>query len=196
MTLTRAQNEVALQHILKVMYHEPDSVLHKALAHASISKILYLVSMSDDDIKALEYPVTDEATGDITLHELANVWKAHILIIQEYVLYRQDLEDPIDNKWTDITADQLNAYRVFSSFRVYIKTQMPNSLKPNYPPCTDSTAVSNSKKGIKRDPTVFRVFKQQSDWDDWSNHIIITARGQAVEDVLDSSYKPVDSDEK
>ena len=137
MSFTRAQNEAALKHILKEMDHEDDSDLHKVLSHGKISKIIDLIAMSDDDIKDLKYPVTDLKSSNITLNELDNVWKAHIRIIQGYVLYRQDINDPIENKWTEITVDQLNAYRVSSYYQCYIKTQMLNSLKPNYPPNTD-----------------------------------------------------------
>ena len=64
------------------------------------------------------------------LYPVPNFYKAHVKICQGYVAYRNDLKDPINNKWLDITEEQLNAYKVSNYHQVYIKSGIPKEMKP------------------------------------------------------------------
>ena len=194
MSFTRQDARNALEHILSIFDHDDDE-LTNALEIVKCTTIFDLVSMPPDVIDGLHYSANTK-DGKVLNVQVPQCFKAHIKIVQGYVAYRNDLEDPINNNWTAITEDQINAYRVSNYHQVYIKSGIPKAMKPNYPPPTDDPALLNFKRGIKRDPSIFKPFKRQIDWDDWYNHMMVNARGQAVEEVLDPSYKPIGDDSK
>jgi hypothetical protein len=52
-------------------------------------------------------------------------------------------------------------------------------------------AVSDFKRGIKRDIGLFPALKQDKQWDVWQRATIAQARAQDLSEVLDTSYLPV-----
>ena len=114
---------------MTLLDHDDDE-LTNALAYARCKYISDFVAMPHDILDALVYPSKDEATGKTILYPVPNFYKAHVKIFQGYVAYRKDLKDPINNKWLDITEEQLNAYKVSNYHQVYIKSGIPKEMKP------------------------------------------------------------------
>ena len=136
MTLTRPQHKHALKHILEQMDNDNDNPLHKALAHEHIKGIYDIIPMQEDDIQALKYPVTDQS-GQMTLEDLHRVYKNKIRIIKGYFEHRRNINDPVGDNWTDITADQLRTYSFYQYYSYYFTTPVTPSMQPNYPPNTN-----------------------------------------------------------
>ena len=65
----------------------------------------------------------------------------------------------------------------------------PNATKHKYTP------DENWERGIKQDPNFFPTIKMDIDWKDFSDKMLLEAKAQLVDDVLDPSYKPVTTDE-
>ena len=51
------------------------------------------------------------------------------------------------------------------------------------------------KRGIKRDPSLFEVYKEEKQWDRWNRSVTAQARAQDASEVLNTSYVPLMADE-
>lgn len=56
--------------------------------------------------------------------------------------------------------------------------------------------VCEFKKGIKRDPTLFPILTHDTAWHSFNQDLIIEAKAQAVEEILQPNYVPKDLDDK
>ncbi len=68
---------------------------------------------------------------------------------------------------------------------------------PTLPVTSNKTKhlLSDFKKGIKRDASLFNVLKDPKQWDSWHQSTLAQARAQDVSDVLNSSFKPTTEDQ-
>ena len=130
MSFTRQDGCNALDHILSLFDHDDDELIN-ALEIVKCTSIFDLVSMPPDVIDDLHYSANSK-DGKVHNIQVPQCFKAHIKIIQGYVAYRNDLKDPINNNWTAITEDQINAYRVSNYHQVYIKSSNETKLSTTY----------------------------------------------------------------
>ena len=128
-------------------------------------------------------------TSSATRLPLEECFLVQIKILQGYVSHCIDINQPITD-YSLITKQQIDQYRVSNEYKVYIKTGIPPQQKPNFPVDSEDPDLTAFKRGIKRDSTHFNAFKRDSDWDEWEAHIKITATGQGVDEILDSTYTP------
>ena len=56
--------------------------------------------------------------------------------------------------------------------------------------------IKEFKKGIKRDPSVFIIFKDDRKWDQWNRSTTAHCCAQLLSEVLDSKYKPKNKEEE
>ena len=77
-----------------------------------------------------------------------------------------------------------------SSIGKAVTAATPTAPKHKYTP------AENWEKGIKRDPTLFPTIKRDADWKDFSDKMLLEAKAQLVDDILDSTYKAGTKDEK
>ena len=90
--------------------------------------------MPPNDIESLVYTNNgsdiDNAQPDsISKIPLHGVYKTHIEILQGYITYRLDIDDPIKDNWTNITTQQINIYVCSNHWRVYRSTKIPKVIK-------------------------------------------------------------------
>jgi hypothetical protein len=85
----------------------------------------------------------------------------------------------------------------FDEFRINPAFIAKNVDTPTASTPTVKPSSSNSfspadifRRGIKRDPTLFSVLKDEKFNDSWHRSFVNQARAQDVSEVLDSSYKP------
>ena len=117
-------------------------------------------------------------------------------MIRTYNNYRTDREDPINYDWSNVTPDDFNEFRI-RGYQIYKRSSTPERMKDPKTPSTSkpSNSVSYSKaeifkKGIKRDPYLFRDFKDNKQFKSWHRHLLTTAGTQDVKEVLDPQYTP------
>ena len=70
---------------------------------------------------------------------------------------------------------------------------MKNPRTPSASKRSNSVSYSKAeifKKGIKRDPSLFRAFKDKKQFKSWHSHLLTTAGTQDVKEVLDPQYTP------
>jgi hypothetical protein len=58
---------------------------------------------------------------------------------------------------------------------------------PAIPSVLPKDPISDFKKGIKRDPRLFMVYKDEKQWDNWQCSTLALVHAQGVEEVLDPS---------
>ena len=84
------------------------------------------------------------------------------------------------------------------------RPQKPSRLHPPDPVPSAVISSQNSnrptkaeqfKKGMKRDPTHFKVFKDKKQFKSWQRHLFSTAASQDVKEVLDPHYTPSNPDD-
>ena len=133
MVKSRQDNIDALQHILTIFDHDADNPLCIALNEAGIKSISDFISMPPNDIESLTYTHNcsdiDNAQPDsFSTISLQVVYKMHIKILQGYITYRLDIDDPIADDWTNITTQQINTYVCSNHWRVYRSTKIPKAI--------------------------------------------------------------------
>ena len=128
---------------------------------------------------------------------LPNNFKSQLKIIKGYIVWRGDIEQPLDGEdYSTITTTDMNAYRLSNVYTAYLAHGALSTDNPKVSSkiTTEDPLLSAFKRGIKRDPTQFNTFRRDSDWDEWHSHVTITAMGQGVDDILDSAYTPIGPD--
>jgi hypothetical protein len=160
--LTRQQSKDAFKHILEVILQfQPNDPLYLALDAPGYDDIRQLITMSFEDIDALTYINASQHQVPVASYD-----RAMLCILKAYHLHRVNQGDPIGDAWTSITAHQFDDYRISPEYNLSSMGLMTPSSST---PCSLSSTtpsqscvcdvVANFKKGIKRDPTLFPVFK-------------------------------------
>ena len=130
---THQENIDSLQHILNIFDHDADSPLRIAFNKAGIQSISDFITMLPHDIEALSYTdnvnIENDAKPDFTsTTPLQVVCKLHIKILQGYIIYRNNINDPIEDKWTSITSKQIDTYRTSNHWFTYRRNRVPNAM--------------------------------------------------------------------
>jgi hypothetical protein len=197
--LTRQQGQTAFTHILEEVFQLQDNEpLYKALITVGCNDIRHLINMSLEDIDALQYINDDNNEVPVPSHA-----RALLRILKAYHIHRIDQGDPIGDAWISITAEQFDSYRISSEYNLFSMGMMSptgttrrstTAASPSQSRTRDP--VSDFKKGIKRDPTLFPIFKLDKQWVAWQRSVIAQARAQDVADVFDPTHCPTQPDEK
>ena len=67
---------------------------------------------------------------------------------------------------------------------------------PRAPIQGPSSNVMMFKKGIKRDPTLLDIFKNDRSWDSWNTTLKAQAVAQDVSEVIDTTYVPITEEDR
>jgi hypothetical protein len=175
MPFTRAQGEAALKCVVLTVMNQPvDGPMAKLLAEAMlIENVQDLGSLIETDIEKFSFIAT---TGEDPIA----IGPGHRGILRAFVAfigYRAAQDNPIGDKWNEITKEEFDTSRVGPSFNGTIFGS-PSVNNPGTPAASSTharDAVADFKRGIKRDAQ---------------------ARAQGVEDVMNSTYKPTTTEDK
>jgi hypothetical protein len=183
--VTRAQTQAQFDHVLnEVLDRDDDSHLKRALAQDGFDNILALVNIDDTVIPLLEY--TDEANVTIGI---SRGDQGLLRTFCKYVAHLKATGVSVEDEWLNMTAEDFDEYRVRS-----IGTQLGNTVitaqLPNAVAAQPRSAVETFRRGIKLDPSVFPILKDEKHHDGWHRSVCTHARAQGVEDVLDPTYMP------
>ena len=197
MTLTRTQGENALKHVVITVLNQPiDGPLMLSLTNALIDHISDLTSINANDIEDLKYP-----TSDGTLSKIGPGHRGMLRCFCAFVRYRYAQSLPIGDDWTGITQEEFDEFRTSSHYdgTMFGISSVSNPGLPGLP-STPSTRprdpVAEFKRGIKRDTSLFPVFKEDKQWDNWRRTTNAQGRAQDVAEVLDSTYTPTTAEDK
>jgi hypothetical protein len=149
----------------------------RALEKENIMDVLDIISYSDDDFSELLY---QDSTS--TVQSLSNnkVKSNRIKLLKGYINWRTYFGKSVSTKddWMAITADQLNEFRITTTW-FGMTTKGTSILTAPTTPGTAGTKrdlVSDFIKGIKRDMSYFPTLKQDKQWDNWNRATTAQAR--------------------
>ena len=158
-------------HVLTMQEDEIDSLTYAVLVKSEEEDSDEEDDGESEDKKPSAKP-KGKATPPPARTQLIPLHRGHkrlIKVITAYSEYRQDQGSPILDDWSDVTPEDFNNFRM-RGYNIYIKTPRPSRLAPPGP--VSSTSISSHnynftkaeqfKKGMKRDPTDFKVFKDKS----------------------------------
>jgi hypothetical protein len=195
--LTRASTKAAFTHVVDVII---DSVnVTSALAETGIDDVDDILTLDAATITSLTYTDPDP---NVTQPHLPKRGETGLLrTFLHFVHYREEINDPIDNKWTSITQDEFNRFRcnikytrrfttVSNLQHISNTSTIPSSTQPIPPRSTPSTTSSTTstvemfKKGIKSDPSVYPTLKDELWNASWHRSFANQARAQDVNEDL------------
>ena len=177
MSVTRTASEAALKHVISTVLDYPDDgPLAKALAEAGCTQIHDFIACTPEECADMTHKKDDGSDGKLAAH-VRNRVKA----FQHHVMHRHNAGNAIAD-YQSLTQDEFDTFRVSPAFiAVQHGLAAPAAAGTKDP-------VSEFKKGIKRDPSLFEVMKDEKQWDTWQRSTMTMARSQGVEDVLDANY--------
>jgi hypothetical protein len=106
--LTRQQAQDTLTHILQVLlgFNDTDP-LPLALVRSGYTDIRHVITMTQEDINALEY---EDGNQDVV--SVPSPARNLLRVFNAYHVYRYKEGDPIGDGWTSITPQEFNEFRV------------------------------------------------------------------------------------
>jgi len=135
---------------------------------------------------------------DVTVKPLPIGYKNLLRVLKIFVDYCQDKGMLIED-WTAVTKRDFDDFRTSrdglalseksDSFSVSAPTPII-APTPSVPAPKQKDLLSEFKKGIKQDASLFVVLKDLKQWDSWHCSTVAQAHAQDVYDVLDPAYKP------
>ena len=194
--LTRAQAAAELRSIIEtIMGQSADDPLASALAKAEVVDVPMLVGLRERDIDALTYDavVDTETTARPLSFGHRNMLRAFIFLVK----FRDIERRPFTN-WAEVTRMEYDTFRLGSIFMDMCagseSTAIPSS--PSTASRYTRDPIADFKKGIKRDPSHFPTLKDEKQWDTWQRSTTAQAHAQDVDEVLNSTYKPLNALDK
>lgn len=180
MPTTRSKDP--LDHVLDVVLGSTSdtSPYRRAITLASVGSIEDLMDLHREDLVSLEWKEGTE------IKKLSVRERNLILSIKPWLLC-QDLQD--DEAIYKLTAADLTMFH-------HSGPKPPAPKLPPPPPVTKLSAAEEFKKGIKRDMTAFKPFKEKKAWNPWYRNFEAIATAQGLGNVLDPTYSPCTADEK
>jgi len=106
-----------------------------------------------------------------------------------YSSYQTTMEEPITN-WLHVTKADFDAFHCSDTCFNATKFDITPTIST---PRHDS--LSDFKKGIKWDASLFTILKDPKQWDSWHQSTMAQARAQDVFKILDPSYAPNQTEE-
>ncbi len=182
-------------HVLTNVLKQPsDSPLAQALDKAGISEINNLLTLDHQSRNVLTYEQDDS-----TVKPLPISYKNLIRVLKIFAYYCQDSSMPIKD-WTAVTKRDFDEFMTSHAGLALSKKSSTFSISthtpviaptPSTPAPKQKDLLSEFKKGIKRDASLFVVLKDLKQWDSWHCSTVAQAHAQDVYDVLDPLYKPL-----
>jgi hypothetical protein len=105
--LTRAATKAAFTHVVDVILDNVN--VTSALAEADIDDVVDILTLDDATITSLTYADPDPNVTQPHLLKRGEIGLLRTFL--HFVHYREEINDPIDNKWTGITQDEFNHFR-------------------------------------------------------------------------------------
>ena len=198
---SKEKNKQLLEHLVyNVLCVEENDPMDKMLKckTCTICKPFDLLHMTYEEIKALTYPggENEKEPTPINIDECAKIRQ-----LQKYVnhLKQNSASNRID--YLSITEEDYDEFRSSNQGEILMppttsSTGRAVTAATTTAPKQKYTPAENWERGIKRDPNLFPTIKRDADWKDFSDKMLLEAKAQLVDDILDSTYKPGTKDEK
>ena len=201
--LDAAQKKEALEHVIIELFDQPlDGQLHISLKQKGINDPNGICHLTERQLENLQCMETNE-DGDIVkdkngkpvLKTLCGMFAAHLIHFKRCVRFLTDNQTPVLNKWKEMSCDDFESWRT-SKYNsdappptpAEVTAQEQNTLNQSIlqHKSRQMDNVTAFKKGIKRDTSVYPILKDDSKFRAWNRQLVIQARAQDVDVVLDN----------
>ena len=192
MVVTRPQAKAVFNHILdNVLGRDDTSGLKMSLLKVGVQDIFDLCTIEESTIDALCYDKSPtEADFPISRND-----KTLLRILKSFVGHlRSSGSNPLSlgTDWTSMTQEEFDDFRVFQ-YRSYTPppsqpSPAATSSSPMTTPPKHSPADLSFHRGIKCDPSLFPVLKEEKSNDTWHRSFADQACSQDVMQALDPAY--------
>ena len=175
------------------------SGLRLALQVGGYVKIQPVLSITSASIKMLRYKGRD-ANGDPADLGLLLYEEGLLEALKGFAAFKEaHLGRPLTPPdWLAVTEEEFDEYQGSSNMIFFNPNRPAAGLSPGTLAAVTQTTVAQVapeviafKRGIRRDQSLFPIYKDEKDWDDWQRRIRAQATAQSVENVLDPTYVPV-----
>jgi hypothetical protein len=182
--VTRAQIQAQFNHVCDVLLRRGnDSLLKRALIQEGFDDVITLAGIADDMVPLLSYTENNVATV-ITKGDMG-----HVRTFVKFAAHRIANGEDVATGWLTVTGEQYDAFRVSSVTAEIAATTIANT-GPMTAVAQPRTAVDVFRRGIKLDPSVYPILKDDKLNDIWHRGMLTQARAQGVDRVLDPDYVP------
>jgi hypothetical protein len=195
-TFTRAASKPAFTHLMDNVLQYPN--VTNALDAIGIEDTFGLFTLTDTIVDILSYP-----DPDLNVKAAHRLKKGEMGILKSfihYIYYCDESENPIGDKWTDITMADFDQFRSnlayttrFGSLSTLKQTPVALTLSSSSSPYSGQSHVDITKRNIKHGTSVFPTLKNEQFNDQWKVSFVNQAQVQDVSAVLDSTYSPSSS---
>jgi hypothetical protein len=192
----------AFTHVLEtVLKQEENSPINKALARSRITDMKMFVQLQPDDVMNLQYLEKPEGSSASTPKALQNLHFGESGLLKAFLGYFEQVRDAAHtegdfNGWLDMTAQAFDNFRVGPAYKAYLASQGAAPVAYIAPRPQVSAGgrsydpVTDFRKSIKCDSSVYPTFKDEKEWDSWQRETLAHAHAQNIGDVFDPTYKP------
>ena len=182
--------DAALENVLAILgASSATAPVRLALQLDGMNTVADILGLRQPELDALTYATRTDEHAEMLY--LSRGDRNRLRAIQGYSVYHlsQTGSDMTLDQWATLTPEQFIAYRMSSHYVFF------DGNRPPPPPVSSIVlgieAVNIFKKGIRRDPNVFTVLKEDRRFEQCHLHTKATARAQDMGDVLDKTYIPV-----
>ena len=180
---TRTQTMDGFEDIDNIFDIGISSELNRALQIERIQSINHLFQMNKHEFTTMEF-MKENVPTPVPKYQVAS-----LRLFIEYCKYRTWAGNPTDD-FHLLTQGDIDEFNLMAPVTV----TLPIHKFSTYPPTTYDLAMKEFNKGIKRDPNHFQAFTNERTWLDYKDYTIATANSQNVEDILDPTFVPINSD--
>ena len=206
MVFSRQQAKAAFTHVLdNVLGKDDSSPLKRSLVKKGIEDIFALSTIRPANVETLVYDKSATEPDEPVIDADKNL----LMVFLSYISYARRNGNPLSDssEWTALNENDFDSYRIgphFIPWQYHPTSTAQAGTASTGMTTTASTSSTTSrytpaelfKRGIKRDPNVFPVLKEEKFNDAWHRSFANQARAQDVMEVLDPTYVPASTEEK
>ena len=166
-----------------------DSILELAFVENRLMNVKKWLTLDDTQLKSLTY--TDPVDQKEKTLKIGDYHEVRVL--RAWVHYKRANGEPKDYNGINTTFAEFDEFLYSNEcIRIMMAAQpLPNlGSMPVAAMSTVQSELATFHKGIKRDASLYPVLKQDIEWDTWNRSVVSIARAQALDQVLDSTYRP------
>ncbi len=187
---TRNQSAEAFKHVLEEVLHLPEnSIMHQALAQNDYDDMVDLVTLAEEDIDGMEYPVSTADT--ISMESLPTKYKkllTHVVwFSNERMVARNNVPLRADD-WLKVTAAEFTYFCMQTVPLLNKGVNVIPSANIGASVVTQSD-VSDFNKGIKKDARKYKTFNgSYKDWFHCKRNWRTEAASDGIKHLLEAQY--------
>ena len=158
---------------------------------ADIRSVPDLITMNQADLEVFEVKESETVTRTLRRSEMGMIKS-----FQSYLIHKEQAGEPVGpTQYSRHHCRRIDEYRA-SARHILVATgsRVPPPIATSATLTHTRDAVSDFKKGAKRDVSLYPTLKDEKQWDNWNRTTKSLARTQDVIEVFDANFIPLDAD--